>query len=672
MKRDAAVILAVMVLLFAGWMPVQGAETEHLSCTLSFSPPAISPFGEYVKVSVDEAQGLLTMEGAPELPYISHTFTLPWGSRVKEVTVTGGSIHTLPLFKKVVPAAPAQMMSGTESAVVREEGPVYASAAAYPEQWAEWQMGAGIRDGERSVFVSVHVYPARYLPARNEIHYLEEATIEVSYVPGKASETTDARLLIIAPSEFTGALEELVEHKESWGVPTQLATLSQAYGLQGRDAPEKIKYFIKDAVEDDAVTHVLLVGGAEHFPVRLSHTYDGEQSSFVSDLYYADLYTASGDFSSWDTNGNDLFGEYEYQGRSDEMDLYPDVYLGRLACSNLAEVETVVNKIITYENTAAGQEWFTRAVLCAGDSHDDDESVYEGEYTKERGLQYLDEFSVEKLYASEGNLDARNIRQAISQGAGLVDFSGHGNRYSWATHPPGEFDTWVGIDMSDVALLTNTHAYPVVILDACSTGEFENGNCLAWHFVKTADRGAIATYASTALSWGYLGEAIIMGLSGYLDIQLTRYVAQRETAGAVLAHSLHDYLSSHPRMTTYDYKTVQEFSLFGDPSLVIGGQGGCSLSRPLPGYLYLFDQQFMPTLRGRTVILGPITVQAAAGTEISSVEFYVDGELKHTDEQAPFAWTWDERAFGRHTLSIVGSSSAGSTEQSLDVIIFNL
>ncbi|MDD3492713.1 MAG: Ig-like domain-containing protein, partial [Candidatus Thermoplasmatota archaeon] len=147
---------------------------------------------------------------------------------------------------------------------------------------------------------------------------------------------------------------------------------------------------------------------------------------------------------------------------------------------------------------------------------------------------------------------------------------------------------------------------------------------------------------------------------------------QRETAGAVLAHSIHDYLSSHPRMSKYDYKTVQEFSLFGDPALVIGGQGGCSLSKPLPGYLYLFDKQLMPTLRGRTVILGGITVQAAVGTEVLSVEFYVDGELMYTDHQEPFAWTWDERAWGRHTLSIVGSGPAGSTEQSLDVIIFNL
>ncbi|HDS58685.1 MAG TPA: hypothetical protein ENN54_00085 [Thermoplasmatales archaeon] len=672
MKHNAAVIFVVTALLLAGWMPVQGAENECIFLTLSFSPPVVFLAGDYVQVSVEEADGLLAVEGAPEIPYLSHTFTLPWGSRVKEVTVTGGSVHALSLAKKMVPAAPAQMTGGATNAGERKEGPVYASAAPYPGQWAEWEAGAGIRDGQRSVFLSVHVYPVRYLPASHEIRYLEEATVQVSYVPGTESGANDARLLVIAPSEFTGALQPLADHKESWGVPTQVATLNQAYGLRGRDAPEKIKYFIKDAVERDGITHVLLVGDAQQFPVRLSHTYDGHQSNFVSDLYYADLYNATGGFSSWDTNGNDLFGEYEYQGRKDEMDLYPDVYLGRLACSNLAEVETVVNKIITYENTAAGQEWFSRAILCAGDSHEDDEGVYEGEYTKERGLRHLEDFSVEKLYASEGNLDARNIRQAISQGAGLVDFSGHGNRYSWATHPPGDFDTWVGIDVSDVALLTNTHAYPVVILDACSTGEFEKGNCLAWQFVKTADRGAIACYASTALSWGYLGEAIVIGLSGYLDIQLTKYVAQRETAGAVLAHSIHDYLSSHPRMSKYDYKTVQEFSLFGDPSLVIGGQGGCSLSKPLPGYLYLFDKQLIPTLRGRTVILGGITVQAAVGTEISSVEFYVDGELMYTDRQEPFAWTWDERALGRHTLSIVGSGPAGSTEQSLDVIIFNL
>jgi len=81
----------------------------------------------------------------------------------------------------------------------------------------------------------------------------------------------------------------------------------------------------------------------------------------------------------------------------------------------------------------------------------------------------------------------------------------------------------------------------------------------------------------------------------------------------------------------------------------------------------------MPTLLGRTVIIGQIDIDAAAATDITRVEFYVDSDLKYTAESEPYSWLWDERAIGRHTVKIVGYKEGGNTvENSLDVIIFNL
>jgi hypothetical protein len=639
---------------------------------MTFSTPITAVEGEYITVSLPQTDGRLAIESCPEIPYTSHTLTLPWRSTIKKVEIRVGVVHTESIPHKIIPATKPLSGGDTISIVNRSEGPFYTQNQLYPDTWADWQLGAGIRDGKRSVFLSFNVYPVRYQPMKFEMQYIKNIEIAIYYIPGQNQQYNEQSLLIIAPTEYINNLKPLAEHKERWGLPVQLSTLSETYGIRGRDEPEKIKYFIKDAVERDGLTHVLLVGDAEKFPVRFSHTSDGQQNNFISDLYYADLYNASGKFSSWDTNENDIFGEYEYQSREDYLDLYPDVYLGRLACASVTEVAAVVEKIISYETTAAGQNWLDNVVLCAGDSHEDNQNIYEGEYTKEEGIKYLTEFDVEKLYTSMGNLDDRSIRQAISKGAGMVDFSGHGNRFSWATHPPEEFGTWLGIDISDVSLLSNTNAYPVIILDACSTGDFENGNCLAWQFVKASDRGAIVAYAATALSWGYTGTGIITGLSGYLDIQLTKYFAERETAGAVLAHSISDYLADHARMTKYDYKTVQEFTLFGDPSLVIGGQGGLGITKPLPGNLYLFDNQIMPTLAGRTIIFGDITIQATTGKETTSVSFYLNGELKSVDDEAPFEWKWQERAFGRRTITIVGDAPVGSLEQAIEVFVFNL
>ena len=48
------------------------------------------------------------------------------------------------------------------------------------------------------------------------------------------------------------------------------------------------------------------------------------EKSFLSDLYYADVYDSEGEFSSWDTNQNSFYGEYDHNGETDMMDLYPD------------------------------------------------------------------------------------------------------------------------------------------------------------------------------------------------------------------------------------------------------------------------------------------------------------------------------------------------------------
>ena len=84
-------------------------------------------------------------------------------------------------------------------------------------------------------------------------------------------------LLIIAPSEFSTTLQPLITHKNSMGLSTKLVTLEDVYNQmfwQGRDNPEKIKYFIKKAVEIWQTEFVLLVGNFQKMPIRYVHNQD--------------------------------------------------------------------------------------------------------------------------------------------------------------------------------------------------------------------------------------------------------------------------------------------------------------------------------------------------------------------------------------------------------------
>lgn len=60
--------------------------------------------------------------------------------------------------------------------------------------------------------------------------------------------------IIITSEKFSNDLQSLREHKEQHGIATIIVILDDIYGstffeVEGRDDQEKIKYFIKDAVE---------------------------------------------------------------------------------------------------------------------------------------------------------------------------------------------------------------------------------------------------------------------------------------------------------------------------------------------------------------------------------------------------------------------------------------
>jgi len=183
-------------------------------------------------------------------------------------------------------------------------------------------------------------------------------------------------LLIITPKIFASQLEPLVDHKNDIGITTNLITLDTIYSeISGRDQAEQVKYYIKYAIEEWGIKYVLLVGGMRHqgpgwhTPVRYVAMDDGWEAHYLSDLYFADIYDAEGNFSTWDTDNDSVFGEWPYQeiAQDQDIDLIPDIAVGRLPVRNSIEVLIMVQKIIQYERTTFGQSWFNDIVLIAGD-----------------------------------------------------------------------------------------------------------------------------------------------------------------------------------------------------------------------------------------------------------------------------------------------------------------
>ncbi|MBC7081847.1 MAG: peptidase C25, partial [Thermoplasmatales archaeon] len=225
-----------------------------------------------------------------------------------------------------------------------------------------------------------------YKPSESKIYFASNFEIKIRYdKPSKLTSSSSYDLVIISPKEFAEELNKLVEHKNSHGVRTFLKTTDEIYSsYPGRDKPEQIKYFIKDAIENYGIKYVMLVGGVKsiiyskprdhanygekgwYLPVRYSNLI-ADEPGYLCDLYYADIYRAGGEFDDWDSNGNGIFAEWsDVEGEPEDMlDLYPDVAVGRLACTSLKELKTVIEKIINYENNPFDE--FKRILVVSGD-----------------------------------------------------------------------------------------------------------------------------------------------------------------------------------------------------------------------------------------------------------------------------------------------------------------
>ena len=131
-------------------------------------------------------------------------------------------------------------------------------------------------------------------------------------------------------------------------------------------------------------------------------TYD---PGFISDLYYADIYDGEANFSSWDSNNDGIFANWQiFTGDKDVLDLCPDLYVGRLPCRNIKEVKIMVNKIINYESSVCDPSWFNKMVLVGGDTFETSDSIFEGEVETQKALDYMSGFESTKLWVSNKDI----------------------------------------------------------------------------------------------------------------------------------------------------------------------------------------------------------------------------------------------------------------------------
>jgi hypothetical protein len=630
------------ILLLSGFVPVIGiilenndysdySNVKYIEKSFIFSFPEIAAYKDNYVVRVEETNLNRMDPDNPVLPVNLTVFELEFGSQIIDVSY----VHTTPWIYTL----PSNLVFGSPPGVDKRIIPIpkpsimandFEESEFYPDDWISYQTGAGLIDNLHKTILPFRVYPVRYHEDTCQLQFIQQINVNISYMEPKNSLLPNYSLydlLIISPSEFIKHLKPLVSHKNDYGINTKLVTLNEVYEKmywQGRDNAEKIKYFIKSSIENWGIKYVLLVGGIKgqstewNLPVRYSHVVPPEEqeypeASFVSDLYYADIYDGYGEFSSWDSNGDNCFAEWN-ETFKDEMDIYPDVYLGRLPCRNIAEVKIMIDKIINYENTHSKEKkWFKNLLLVGGDSYVEEAQINEGELICEESVIKMPGFNPVKVYATQNDINGQTVNNAMNKGSGFAYFCGHGSDVSWNTHffPATDANWCTGYTVIDMIFLRNKYKLPVTIVGGCHNGQFDISvmksitrglerkglqyflpksrfwydgwapNCWAWWLTSKIGGGAIATIANTGLGTHGDGDIDNNSIADYLEVLdgwlelkfLELYGLENkdvlgENHGQTITEYLNRFIGNEAKM---DVKMVQQWELFGDPSLKIGG-----------------------------------------------------------------------------------------------------
>jgi hypothetical protein len=638
MKKILPVIIIGMVILsgleaaaFTVNKSIKPIEYTHkISTSVLFSSqPTVTEKEGFLTVDIDGATTQLLIENTPILPIYVKTYQIPFRSTDIHVCCTVKNLGTMAVAKEIIPAVISSVSELDKQPNYIMDPSIYNSNNFYPRSWWSFDLGAGRNENNQQVtFVKVICYPIRYSPLYHQLQYASSFDITLCYTEPETkqqSTNTDYDMVLIAPEKFESALQPLIDHKNSKGVMTMFKSVEDILAeYDGYDPPEQIKYFIKDAYDTMNITYVTLVGGLKSHiyakdkdtrsagytdwwvPVRYVNIPREYDEGCLSDLYYGCLYNATGMFDSWDSNEDGVYAAWGASGvQNDEFDMYPEVYVSRLPVANVREVKAAVKKITVYESTGPeAKPWYKNFIGIAGKTFYLWNGTTDGQYLCDLAYNYtknvIPNLQLTTCYATNRDTGGRtpkpkDIIKSFNEGAGFVDFEGHGNTYSWNTiwHDGVYPNDWTGgFNIFLFPLLLNNNKLPVVVVGGCHNGLYnvsliasykdrENDNktyfsptpspfCFSAGLVIKPRGGAIASTGCSGYGIGGSGDPA-NSLSGALESNFF-YEIGNDSTHLAQTHSqaIQKYISER-NISVSDAYCITEWALFGDASLYFGG-----------------------------------------------------------------------------------------------------
>lgn len=360
-------------------------------------------------------------------------------------------------------------------------------------------------------------------------------------------------IVITNPASATH-FQNYIQWRDSQSVSTGLFSTADIYAAYaGSDNAEKVRNFISDAYQSWSTTatpleYVILGGDDEIVPERGCYGQVGEtvDNRMPTDMYFGNL------DGNWNANGNQIWGE-----PSDEVDMLPEVHIGRFPAETAREFDNIIRKTQYY---VSYNTFSNNVATMFGENLNYNPLTWGGDYKDDVATHIPDSYYLRTLYQRDNSYSGQAVWNAINQGAHVMNHMGHANETSLLGQGNNTIEQ---LENTEYGFLYTQGCYPAAF-DQRTSGE---GECIGEH-MSTADGGVFAFIGNTRYGWYMPGS--IDGASQFYDRQyfIGLYETLNTSFGKALSYSRLQNLNaamSNDVMRWCYYEVV----LFGDPSIEI-------------------------------------------------------------------------------------------------------
>jgi len=502
--------------------------------------------------------------GRPALPYKNVMLSIPDYANVNSIEVRDRmfeSINGLRIIPGPEPLEVSTQLKPLKGLFLDPDA--YSLATFAPDDVVETDI-VNMGD-EQGLYMTLR--PLQYNPTTKEGRLTIQLTVEIQFdVPispedfinpsasfGPSFDNGEGYVLI-ADETFVTALENFVDWKTDIGFNVTIETVQGIYAAySGNDHAEQVRNFVNATYHNSGTEYYLMVGDCDIVPTR--EVWDPQGSGGLdngtepTDLYFECL------DGNWDANDNGLHGELD-----DNVDLFPEVMVGRLPVQTPEQAQQVCASIIRFESNPVPGDWMDDFLLIAPNCFNSGDGANMVEEEINQKFLYDSFFEVDRLYPTDGSLSHQATIDRINAGVSLVDFFDHGG-----------YDQWVDSLYASEALdLNNGNMSFLAFAMACETAAFDVESVeptISEAFFRATNGGAIAYIGATRIAWA--GYHAFDGFhhrfwNNFLQEALDQQIASPKKA---FQSALYEVVTTFDMTNAVSLETVYQSIYFGDPTL---------------------------------------------------------------------------------------------------------